>query len=219
MWFLLYYVLSSLAVYHVQDRLTKYISKEYEFNLEKASYVACNFVKSSILCIVVVSPLWYKTLSEFDPWTCQFLAVSYGITDFTALMQNKRMMFTTVVHHVLTTLISIYFAVTPTITPTMGSIVWYGLWSAFAYPVNTYLGLRKIGKHPRFKSFAFYIYLIACLFNWIYQVWFFIALEDWNWQPIAWLLIIIALIRDDVILLRVLAQDSFFDGSRTNLVA
>lgn len=219
MLFLLYYFMSSLIVYFTQDYLTRYIAREYTFTLEKASYVACNFVKSAILCIVVVSPLWYKTLFEFDPTTCRFLAVSYGITDFTALIQNKRMMWSTIAHHVMTTLVSLYFAVTPTLTPSMGSVVWYGLWSAFAYPVNTYLGLRKIGKHPRFKSFAFYVYLIACLFNWVYQLWFFLTLTDWNWQPILWLLIMIVLIRDDVILLRVLSQDSIFDGSRTNFVA
>ena len=213
MWFLVYYIVSSLLVYHVQDRLTSYIAKEYKFDRENASYVACNFVKSSILGLVVSSPLWYKTLVEFDPLVCRFMAVSYGITDFTALFQNKRMMWTTVTHHILTTLVSLYFAVTPTLTPTMGSVVWYGLWSAFAYPVNTYLGLRKMGEYPRFKRFSFYVYLAACLFNWIYQVWFFITLSEWNWQPMVWILIISALVRDDIILLKVLSQDSFFDGS------
>ena len=219
MWFLLYYFLSSIVVYYVQERLTDYIAKEYDFSTEKASYVACNFTKSAILCLVVVSPLWYNTLFEFDPGVCRFLAVSYGITDFTALFQNKRMMLTTVIHHFLVTLMSIYFAAVSAITPTMGSVVWYGLWSAFAYPVNTYLGLRKMGKHPRFKRFAFYVYLVACLFNWVYQVWFFLKLGTWGWQPILWFVIIIALIRDDLILLRVLSQDSIFDGSRTNFVA
>jgi hypothetical protein len=207
MWLVLYYIASSLVVYAVQHRVTQYITNTYSFTPDKASYVACNYVKSGILGLVVVSPIWYKTLFEFDPLVCRFMGVSYGITDFTALFQNKRMARTTVIHHVLTTLMSIYFAVTPVLSPTMEAVVWYGLWSAFAFPVNTYLGLRKTGNFPNFKRFAFYVYLVACMLNWGYQFGFFLKMVSWTWQPISWLVIIIALIRDDIILLRALMQN------------
>ena len=177
-------VLGSYTGYYLYiHKLLKQFPVYKTLSDDRKYYVIFNISKSSMLLWISYSIfLGYKrnllTLTSID-WSNQILykniTALYSITDIAPLFINrKKMMKSTVIHHVCVFLAYLKIVSSDLVTTTIpNAIILYGLFSSLAFVVNFYLGFRFITKNESlktlFKKLAFISYMIACSYNWSIQ--------------------------------------------------
>jgi hypothetical protein len=192
----------------------------------KRMYVVANIVKSLILALQSLSPSWWwgawsahactLNLFGFD-YTCSWPHAAYAkqicglyvASDAVALLIVPKLPTTTVVHHVCSVLILIWFAYTDlAASPIIQKMSLYGCWASVAWPVNLFLALRVVVPHATWMGlwaqFSFVVYFLTCFFNWGQHL---LWLTDnafrgvLRWQEVAYVLSLSIVINDDLILM------------------
>lgn len=203
---------------------------------DRTHYIVANLLKSFCLAAMCTSPplvvaAYRGYVSESAVTSIgssmsiqlkQYVAL-YIATDAYALAVVPALPFTTLVHHILTTLMGLYvFASDLTLPSSIASMMcWYGVCSSFAYAVNALLALRFRYGGQRWCDFlstlSLVIYAVACAANWSLHVswtcrWVTAALTR-PWSSMVSMLLsetlprllymtaVLGLVRDDLILM------------------
>jgi len=194
---------------------------------KRKTYILTNISKSivlSVICFMFLTAIkkndinllntinWDKNNQVLINFT-----TLYSITDIIGLFINKKMMLSTIIHH-----ICVFFGWLYVINSDFSKeglfkpLIIYGCFSSTAFIINLYLGSRFI--IPIFlknilKKICYYNYLISITFNWLWQIFYltiYIYLNCNNvYSMIAICLYIILLynwVKDDLILIKYLKE-------------
>ena len=144
------------------------------------SYIVCNIFKACVLCWAWCLPeggaldvVIAVTKGHTIPGVVLHpLATAYFITDASALLLNKLMKPDTVRHHLGTSTLGIVFLCAPNFHVAYHPVIWFAVWSAFAYTTNGFLALRQYKEGDdwtRTRTAAFWLYIAAIVINWVMQ--------------------------------------------------
>ena len=184
--------------------------KQYaRLDQDRRQYVISNLLKAILLgvfSVVMIDLVLDLVLhSLWDGPTMKVLAPLYVNLDVVSLFRVKRMMRSTMVHHVLVAIFGMvvaYFPVRPgTVT---GHICIYALFSMLAYFVNGFLALRFLssGNNRKFINVVARAcgagYLAICMIHWLFH-----AYNMYLYWTTLWFLPVcfIGFIYDDLVLM------------------
>jgi hypothetical protein len=198
-------------------------SRFNKLSYERQLYVVNNMTKSFMLGLITVSVHWwtwsYKIFVEHDyhpdgaplmPFHLKRAVAWYCVSDLVSLVVVPRLPATTWIHHLLSVGFSVVvFAIEAQPQDVISMMGLYGSFSAFAYAVNAFLGLRvvfpKSALVDAFAIVSLLLYLACCVANWSWHTYWFAMLAVHN--RITMLACIYAagivfIARDDLILMR-----------------
>jgi len=223
------YLLESLAIMGIFKCTHDYLNNNYEnFNKinpnHKKWYVVSNIVKAATLsgatpfCLRVVGNAVTNDIWENE--NLIHLGCVYAGLDLVSIIMVPKLAKNTLYHHLIVNFLFLY-----TLTNGMEYysfsrlIAIYAIFSALAYPVNLYLGVRVICDNnkflTKFSSFCLVNYMTCCLFNWSYQVynlmWTPFYFKTYGIIPVLIFCGFIAIVMwDDLILMKYLRDNSIF---------
>jgi hypothetical protein len=173
------------------------------------TYVSSNLLKAGVLAgITCVHATGLRDIVLHDRWDADLLlafAPWYAALDVVSLAQVRRMMRSTLVHHVLVGLCGVYVS-THRIGPgtLSGQIAVYALFSSLAWFVNGFLGARYLmDDHSKALTTAARTcglgYAAVCAVHWTFQ-----AHCVWRAPQSLWCLPVLfaGFVQDDVVLMR-----------------
>lgn len=190
----------------------------------KKWYVVSNVVKGASLALLV--PLYYKIL-QLDViggiWDADYVAhlgCIYAALDCIGVVRVPRLAKNTMYHHVAVNLMFFYVLTNGVSGETFSRLIaLYAVFSAMAFPVNLYLGMRIVCKDERLLKWAsticFVNYVSCCAANWSYQLYHLIWLPHFYTTygvlpVISFCGMITVIMWDDIILIKYLKRVSFF---------
>ena len=168
--------------------LEKFSAKYNNYSLERKEYILTNVIKSKVL--LLISGLFIGTVADksLDLLTVtnqngnylfwKNISALYACTDFIGLIRNTKMEMSTIIHHYC---VLITYLIISVLDFNRSSIfkaaLMYGAFSALAFMVNFYLGARfLIDKNSKtdiiVKKTSAVSYVLACAFNWSWQVYY-----------------------------------------------
>eukprot|EP01006_Ploeotia_vitrea_P034039 TRINITY_DN65692_c0_g5_i1.p2 TRINITY_DN65692_c0_g5~~TRINITY_DN65692_c0_g5_i1.p2 ORF type:complete len:337 (+),score=40.69 TRINITY_DN65692_c0_g5_i1:38-1012(+) len=205
--------------YFTFDYFLKHYSSSYpRIATDKQFYVLSNLIKSAVLLAYTgpAAMMLYSTI-VLDQWPTERIRIMgtlYAIPDFVSLFMVRRMMWSTIIHHIVVcvfNMISLY--------NDYGSenicrnIMVYAVFSTFAYLVNLLLASRWMNISRNTSIFlsllAFVIYASCCAMNWSWQAWYLNRLF-WNFHHFSIYLFVammFMIVWDDIILLKWLLKN------------
>ena len=187
--------------------------KNYGYN--RQLYILSNLIKAIFLFYISLSYSYLYLTNESiqnNNWVeksyeIKSLVISYVIPDFwSILITSKTMKISTLFHHLCVIIATIFIVVSD--LQKIGvhiSFMMYGLFSAYTFLVNYFLGARFIYNFSK-KSITFTncTYILSCTLNWNWQLFYLIK----NFYlSIDWLVFTTLLyfwISDDIILIKFL---------------
>lgn len=185
----------------------------------KKWYVVANMSKGFWLLCMSASPKFWKgfyscfMLDKFQTIELKRTMAIYIATDTVALVMVPKLPFSTIMHHVVTTSITIVVFCTDVgvtgyngiLGPSKMSIV-YGLFSTITFAVNCYLALRVV--YPKsflvtlLRWFGLVTYVACCGLNWSSHLYWLLVLSDvYSIFTLAYVALLVFVVRDDVILI------------------
>ena len=194
----------------------------------KKWYVVANISKSFFLgCLALSTKYWYGAykahiLDEFQPIELKRCIAVYITTDLVALYMVPKLPVSTILHHVVTSALSIFvFGVNLEGKQLSGIFgfakmgVLYGTLSCIPFLVNTYLALRVV--YPKvmlvkilsFLSLATYI--VSCSLIWsIHLMWIFgyWGHFDFSFYPVMYSVLLVFIVNDDIVLIKWLIRQN-----------
>tara|TARA_Y100000389_G_C17400562_1_gene485100 strand:- start:222 stop:1247 length:1026 start_codon:yes stop_codon:yes gene_type:complete len=202
------------STYYTLDHFIKKISKSYnDCNQDDKTYVLSNLIKSGAL--LLYSPqalnLLYNTIiyNFWDIHRIRNFCILYAIPDFVSLLVVKKMSRSTVIHHVLVCILATYSFFTNFDEDSVDRlIIIYGIFSVLSYLVNFLLATRFLDFNNIISAIlsilAGGIYILCCTVNWTWQIVKItkIIYNRIDYFAYLYILIITALIVDDVILIK-----------------
>tara|TARA_B110001469_G_C9639763_1_gene321523 strand:- start:1288 stop:2019 length:732 start_codon:yes stop_codon:yes gene_type:complete len=202
----------------VNSILTVTNSKYQKLTYNKQLYVTKNISKSIVLSLVCIRLFWigydiYINI-PLDNTIVKNTASIYVANDIVALLIVPKLPLTTKRHHMTTTLLLfinyfINYEHLEFVSAKIGILlIGYTAFSAFAFMVNLFLGLRFITDNlnliNKVRIIALYNYKICLLLNWISQAGFIInsMIHDSSTVIpfIIYSLLLIPIINDDLVL-------------------
>lgn len=200
-WFICLFGLCALA--YPALHLRWYIDPVYRtLTFDRKIYVISNTIKGSVLC--ACTPMACMLLYEclHNVWnTRQILVLGhiYAVLDAVSLCMVEHMQMSTMVHHVAVILVHIQNCLQDFEQDTYARCsVIYAIFSCFAFQVNLSLAKRYEGTSLRA---AYIVYLLCCVCNWSWQV-YYAWTHEMSWHGLLWWMFMVAIIYDDVHLLR-----------------
>ena len=169
-------------------------------------YVVSNTIKGTVLCACtpMAVMLLYECLQGI--WnTRQILVLGhiYAVLDAVSLGMLDHIQTSTVVHHVAVVLVHLQNCLQDFEEDTYARCsVIYAIFSCFAFQVNLALAKRYEGTSYRA---AYIVYLMCCICNWSWQV-YYAYTHALSWHGVLWWVFMVAIVFDDVHLLRWLHQ-------------
>jgi len=204
---LLVFILSSIGVYfsytHTQNYLKHNTVLFSTLPVNKQYYVVKNIIKGCYLAILVIIGGFLIIPgiihNQFDNTTIRILAGMYVSNDFVGLYKVSSLPTSTRIHHMATMIFLLIAWTVDFQTSNVGQLILlYTYFSALAFPVNLYLGLRLCYNDIEWlKNISKYVYLLACLVNWTVQL----AWSVPDTEFYIYLTILLAIVVDDLILL------------------
>ena len=216
------------SLYPITNFILSKCSKKYrDYSLERKEYILTNVIKSKILLLIsglFLNTLYDKSLNiltvrnssgKYLFW--KNISALYACTDFIGLIRNKKMETSTIIHHYC--VVITYFAISVmdfNNENIFKAALMYGAFSSMAFMVNFYLGARfLIEKHSYYdiyiKKVSAITYVIACAFNWTWQMYYMRILyiksnNIYNiaLQFIVYTILLVAWISDDLKLMQFL---------------
>jgi hypothetical protein len=177
------------------DRLEEY--KKY--------YVIKNLMKAVYLCVLSFCGLPFLLMSfrnYFPNTPIKILASLYCSNDCVGLYKVKKLPTSTRLHHIVTTMfLLVTYAADFQEQRLAQMLFYYTFFSACAFPVNAYLGLRHCYEEEDLETYrevSKYTYAACCFINWIIQFYFIGS----TYYDAAYALLLAFIIYDDVYLLR-----------------
>ena len=202
------FIVSSICVYfsytHTQNYLRHNTLKFSSLPVNKQYYVVKNVIKGVYLAMLVILG-WFMIIpgilkNSFDNDTIRVFASMYVSNDVVGLYRVSNLPTSTRLHHTATIIFLLVAWTVDFQESNVGQLLLlYTYFSALAFPVNIYLGLRLCYDNMNWlKTISRYVYTIACMVNWIVQIkWYTPTTEVY-----VYMLILTVIIMDDVVLLR-----------------
>lgn len=192
-----------------------WIKKYKHHQVERQRYILHNLMKSGMLLYLSIVCIYHFEkiirISEWNNHRTILLNFSglYTITDVIGtIIVFQKMQFKTIIHHigVYSAFISIVLEVFPIDSyDYVHSIVIYGIYSSFAFSVNTYLALFHLKKDTRMLcNVSLNVYIVVCFVNWLTQFYILCHLL-YNYDLISAIVLVVLLfawIPDDISLMK-----------------
>ena len=206
------FIISCILVYYAYDTVDKNLKlfPHYE-DSDRKLYIQKNVVKAIYLMVLSIASTIYFTFYEWDNTVLQVLAACYCSNDIVGLYRCENLPISTRVHHVTSACFLIFtYTVDFTISQVGQLLVYYTYFSALAWPVNLYLGLRLCFEIEPYwledlRWYSKWWYASLCSVNWLVQLY---LLSSLNIEAGVYTLMIILIIVDDIILLKWLFKNS-----------
>lgn len=226
-----YFIVFFIAVgfnFVFNQSISTYLSLRYtQYNVienDRKLYVAKNIAKGLLLCFLSfwstypVSNIIMK--GEWDTHILRLIAAIYGSMDFVGLFTVPRLAITTIYHHIVTVLLiwsSFFVDFSQPNVSTLFTI--YACLSMYAGSFNLYAGLRFLDYYNKLRLFATYNYSLACAINWSLII--YVCINHFmngyfGLSHIVVLLMFGALVRDDLILIKWLWNDTKHRNRKDN---
>lgn len=218
-----------VAVKYIWEKADLQFASIHPFH--KKWYVVANMFKSfSLGCMCLSSRYWIGTYCAY--WEGSGFATSslnikrcgmmYISTDVVALFMVPKLPFSTIMHHVVTSLLIIMVAGVDIDRDGYGGLlgvckmaVLYGIFSTMAFLVNAYLALRVVyskgGWLHILVKLSLWPYVLCCVCNWtVHLIWFIylIATLEIGVINFLYILAISAMVNDDIVLIKWLMKRS-----------
>lgn len=205
------FLLSCYVVYLAYDVIDKQLEifPNYEDSTRKL-YIQKNIVKGLYLCILSFISTMYFMFYKWDNGVLQMLAACYCSNDIVGLYRCK-LPISTRIHHITSGCFLIFTYTIDFAVSSVGQLlVSYTYFSALAWPVNIYLGLRLCYEiqPPHVESlrnFTKWWYLGICVVNWISQLY---LITSFGIEVGIYTTLIVLIVLDDIILLKWLFKNS-----------
>lgn len=187
----------------------------------KKLYVVANLSKAILLGILTLSPrYWVGSLRFYDDAfqgiEIKRCGIIYISTDFVALLLVPKLPKSTILHHIVTSLLALVIISMDLQMPGWNGLlgvakmgVLYGLFSSAAYPVNGFLALRvvypKAKWMPALVLLSLLTYLVCCFLNWgIHLVWLWRILGNFEFSiyTLLYLVAVYFMVTDDIVLIK-----------------
>ena len=166
-------------------------------------YIVKNLVKSFVLMVLVIASFFL--LDGWDNDMIKCFASLYVSNDLVALVLCRDELPTsTRLHHMTSVLFMLTAFQTDFKTSKTAQMLFYYTYaSAWAFPVNTYLGLRLcFQKRPKYLdqllNLCKVLYPAICIVNWSFQMYLF----DFTYESIAYIIFLTLIMYDDIVLIR-----------------
>ena len=206
------FISSCILVYYAYDIADRQLSiLDYYVESNRKLYIQKNVVKSVYLCLLSVLSTFYFMFWPWDNDILQMLAACYCSNDIVGLYRCEKLPVSTRIHHITTVCFLIFtYTIDFTVSQVGQLLVYYTYFSALAWPVNLYLGLRLCYEiEPYFleelRWWSKWWYLSLCGINWITQMYLMSSL---NVSTGIYTSMIVLIILDDIILLKWLFKNS-----------
>ena len=200
-WFLCLTLACAVAYPMVHLKMYKDV-KYRSMVFDRKMYVVSNTIKGMTLCACCPISVFLLYECLHGIWnTRQILMLGhiYAVLDLVSLCMLERMQTSTVVHHVAVVLVHLQNCIIGFDTDTYARCsVIYAIFSCFAFQVNLTLAKRYEDTSYRL---AYFSYVLCCVCNWAWQV-YYAATHPISWHGMLWWLFMLAIIYDDVHLLR-----------------
>lgn len=203
----LVFILSSIGVYFSYTYTQHYLKYNTvlftTLPLNKQYYVVKNIIKGCYLAVLVIlgGVLILPGLlnNYFNNFYIRILASMYVSNDFIGLYKVSSLPTSTRIHHMVTIMFLVVAWTVDFQTNNVGQLILlYTYFSALAFPVNLYLGLRLCYNDIDWlKQISKYVYLITCLLNWSLQLIWSVP----NTEFYIYFIVLMAIVVDDLILL------------------
>ena len=201
------FILSSVVLFfsytHTQNYLRHHNIAFSRLTENRQFYVVKNITKGIYLAFLVVFGFFFVILpiinNEYNNATIRIFASLYVSNDFIGLYGVGNLPTSTRLHHSASVIFLLAAWTIDFQTSVVGQmLLLYTYFSAIAFPVNLYLGLRLCYDVPWLRTVAKYVYSISCAVNWYIQyAWF-----TMDRSVIVYLTLLSVIVFDDVVLLR-----------------
>ena len=202
------FLVSSVSIYfsyaHTHNYLVYNTIKFGELCETRQYYVVKNVIKGIYLAILVLAGAFTILPGIFyDNWNnniIRIFASMYVSNDFVGLYRVTVLPTSTRLHHTASIILLLVAWNIDFQNSNVGQLLLvYTYFSALAFPVNLYLGLRMCYEDlHQLRDISTYVYLLSCLCNWYFQMYWVVLDLD----TIMYLLVMCAIVMDDIILLR-----------------
>lgn len=195
--------------YEIVDRKLSTLS--YYENSNRKTYIQKNIIKGFYLLILSIVSSIYFMFYQWDNYFLRMLASCYCSNDIVGLYKCSELPLSTRIHHVTSACFLIFtFTIDFTISHVGKLLVFYTYFSALAFPVNLYLGLRLCFEiHPpwleKIRYYCKWWYLLLCFINWIVQMY---LISSVNIETGIYTTMMVLIILDDIILLKWLFKNN-----------
>lgn len=209
---MLIFFLSCFLVYYAYDTVDGQLSlfPYYEDSTRKM-YIQKNIVKAFYLMILALISTVYFIFYKWNNNVLQMLAACYCSNDIVGLYRCEKLPISTRIHHVTSACFLIFtYTIDFTVSKVGQLLVYYTYFSALAWPVNLYLGLRLCFElQPSWldnlRWYCKYWYGLLCCCNWITQMY---LLSSLNIETGVYTSMIVLIVIDDIILLKWLFKNN-----------
>ena len=194
----------------------------------KKWYVVANISKSFFLgCLALSTKFWYGAykahiLDDIQVIELKRCMAVYITTDLVALYMVPKLPVSTILHHVVTTSLSLLvFGINLKIKGFDGILgfakmgLLYGLMSTIPFLVNAYLALRVVYPKAMLVKFLCFLslatYLVCCGLNWsIHLMWIFgyWGHFDFSFYPVMYSVLLVFIVNDDIVLIKWLIRQN-----------
>jgi hypothetical protein len=209
---MLFFLCSCLVVYFGYEVVDKHLSiLDYYEESSRKLYIQKNIVKAFYLALLSLISTVYFIFYPWDNTMLQFLAACYCSNDIVGLYRCTKLPISTRIHHVTSACFLLFtYTIDFTVSKVGQLLVYYTYFSALAWPVNLYLGLRLCFEiHPfwleDFRWYCKWWYAFVCSLNWIMQIYLMSSL---NIETGLYTTMIVLIVFDDIILLKWLFKNS-----------
>lgn len=201
-----------MFVYFSYDIVDRNLSiLHYYEDCSRKMYIQKNIVKAVYLAFLAFGSTVYFIFYPWDNTVLRMLAACYCSNDIVGLYRCEKLPISTRVHHVTSACFLLFtYTIDFTVSEVGQLLVYYTYYSALAWPVNLYLGLRMCFEiHPiwleELRWYCKWWYAVTCSLNWITQMYLISSL---NIETGIYTSMIVLIVLDDIILLKWLFKNS-----------
>lgn len=206
------FLCSCMFVYFSYDIVDRNLSiLHYYEDCSRKMYIQKNIVKAVYLAFLAFGSTVYFIFYPWDNTVLRMLAACYCSNDIVGLYRCEKLPISTRVHHVTSACFLLFtYTIDFTVSEVGQLLVYYTYYSALAWPVNLYLGLRMCFEiHPiwleELRWYCKWWYAVTCSLNWITQMYLISSL---NIETGIYTSMIVLIVLDDIILLKWLFKNS-----------
>lgn len=201
------FIVSSIVLFfsytHTQHYLRHHNIPFSRLSENRQFYVVKNITKGIYLAFLVLFGFFFIIYpifnNQYDNNTIRIFASLYVSNDFIGLYRVSNLPTSTRLHHTASIVFLLAAWAIDFQTSVVGQmLLLYTYFSAIAFPVNLYLGLRLCYDVPWLRKIAKYIYFISCALNWYVQYQWF-TVEP---SVMAYVTLLSVIVFDDIVLLR-----------------
>lgn len=201
------FIVSSIVLFfsytHTQHYLQHHNIPFSRLSENRQFYVVKNITKGIYLAFLVLFGFFFIIYpifnNQYDNNTIRMFASLYVSNDFIGLYRVSNLPTSTRLHHTASIVFLLAAWTIDFQTSVVGQmLLLYTYFSAIAFPVNLYLGLRLCYDVAWLRKIAKYIYSISCALNWYVQYQWF-TVEP---SVMAYVTLLSVIVFDDIVLLR-----------------